>query len=121
MIKNYLLVAVRSLFRNKILTLVNITGLAFGLFCSMLMFLWVWDESRTDNYHRNIENIYQVLGEVNNSGETIIREYAPSSLADPIKRLLPEVNEVCRVFQARVVFPLKKEIHPVPLLNPIQW
>ena len=104
MIKNYLLISVRNLIRNKVLTFVNIAGLAFGLLCSLLMFFWVWDEIRTDKFHNKIENIYQVFGEVNNAGEKMIWKYAPSAMAGPIKDRFPEVKDICRVFPASVVF-----------------
>lgn len=41
MLKNYLRVALRYLFRNKIYTIVNILGLAIGMAACILIFLYV--------------------------------------------------------------------------------
>ena len=44
MLKNYLLVAFRNLRKNKTFSFINITGLALGMACSLLILLWVNDE-----------------------------------------------------------------------------
>ncbi len=44
MIKNYLKIAWRNLWRNKFFSAINILGLALGLACSVLILLWVQNE-----------------------------------------------------------------------------
>jgi len=44
MLKNYLLIAIRNLKRNKIFSAINILGLALGMACSLLILLWVQHE-----------------------------------------------------------------------------
>jgi putative ABC transport system permease protein len=51
MIKNYLLVAVRNIFRNKLFSSVNILGLAFGMCSALLIFVWVKDEMNVNHFH----------------------------------------------------------------------
>jgi len=109
MFKNYFIIATRNLYKNRIFTIVNILGLAFGLLCSILISFWVWDELRHDRFHINGKNIYQLFGEINNAGESIIRQNTPSSLAEPILNELPEVRRICRVFPGQVVFANKRE------------
>jgi putative ABC transport system permease protein len=43
MIKNYLIVALRNIFRNKLFSTVNVLGLVFGICSALLIFLWVKD------------------------------------------------------------------------------
>ncbi|GGC01063.1 ABC transporter permease [Dyadobacter sediminis] len=59
MIKNYLLIALRNLAKNKVYSFINITGLAVGIAIAMLIGLWVWDELSYNKYHRNYDKIVQ--------------------------------------------------------------
>ncbi len=61
MLKNYLTIAIRNIFRNKLFSFVNILGLAFGMGSALLIFLWVNDELRYDQFHANSKRIYRVL------------------------------------------------------------
>ena len=61
MIRNYLKVAWRNLFRNKFFSVINILGLALGMACSILILLWVQNELSVDNYHVNGPNLYAVV------------------------------------------------------------
>ena len=104
MLKNHIEIAVRNLLKNKTFTLINVLGLAFGLTCSILISLWVWDELSIDKFNTNGKNIFRVLGDVNNNGESKIREYAPAALAQPLLETFPEITHVTRVYKTDVVF-----------------
>ena len=60
MLKNYLLVALRNLKKNKTFSLINILGLALGLACSLLIFLWVNDERDMDKFNEHTNQLYSV-------------------------------------------------------------
>ncbi len=96
MLKNYFKIALRHLFREKIFSLINISGLAIGFACTALMFLWVTDELNFDDFHNNKNQIYRVL--VNAKGINIDRTFAvtPGKLAEAIKNEIPEVKYVTR-------------------------
>ena len=51
MILNYLKITFRNITRNKVFSFINIAGLAVGLACSLLIFLWVEDELSFDRFH----------------------------------------------------------------------
>nr|WP_295932846.1 ABC transporter permease [uncultured Dyadobacter sp.] len=59
MIKNYLVIALRNLLKNKVYSLINIVGLAVGIAVTMLIGLWVWDELSYNKYHENHDHIVQ--------------------------------------------------------------
>jgi len=61
MIRNYLKIAWRNLFRNKAFSITNLLGLIIGISCTMLILLWVQDELTYDKFHKNYDNIYQVI------------------------------------------------------------
>src|SRR5689334_4376622 len=60
MLRNYLLVTFRNLFRNGFYSVINISGLAIGIACSILILLWVTDELSYDKFHPKADRLYQV-------------------------------------------------------------
>ena len=53
MLKNYLKIAIRVIKKHKGYSFINITGLAVGIACCVLILLWVQDELRFDRFHKN--------------------------------------------------------------------
>ena len=60
MFKNYFLVTIRNLFRNGFYSFINIAGLSIGITCSILILLWVADETSYDKFHPKADRLYQV-------------------------------------------------------------
>ena len=60
MIKNYLKIALRTLHKNPVFSIINVTGLMIGLVSSILIGLWVADELSWDNFHENKERLHRV-------------------------------------------------------------
>jgi len=60
MFKNYALITIRNLFKNGFYSFINITGLAIGITCSILILLWVADETSFDKFHPKADRLYQV-------------------------------------------------------------
>jgi putative ABC transport system permease protein len=60
MIKNYLKVAFRSIFRNKLTAFINIAGLALAMACALLIYLFISDEISYEKYHAKADRIYRV-------------------------------------------------------------
>lgn len=55
-----MVVTVRNLFKNGFYSFINITGLAIGITCSILILLWVADETSYDKFHPKADRLYQV-------------------------------------------------------------
>lgn len=60
MLKNYLIVTFRNLRKNGFYSFINISGLAIGITCSILIILWVADETSFDKFHPKADRLYQV-------------------------------------------------------------
>lgn len=58
MIKSYLTVAVRNLFRQKAYTAINVLGLAIGLMSVILIGLYIAEEVSYDTYHENVDRVH---------------------------------------------------------------
>jgi len=69
MIKNYLTIVIRQALKHKVYALINVGGLAIGIACCTLIFLFVSDELSYDRYHENADRIYRV-SEIIESEET---------------------------------------------------
>ena len=61
MLKNYIKIALRSLLKHKGYTLINLTGMAVGMACCLLIVLYVQDELSYDTYHEKSDRMYRVL------------------------------------------------------------
>jgi ABC-type antimicrobial peptide transport system permease subunit len=60
MFRNYFIITLRNLFKNKVYSFINIAGLAIGITCSLLILLWVNDELSFDKFHPKSDRLFQV-------------------------------------------------------------
>ncbi len=60
MLKNYLTIAWRNIVKYKGISLINVAGLALGMACSLLIFVWVDDEMSVDRTQPNADRIYRL-------------------------------------------------------------
>lgn len=60
MLKNYFLVAFRSLIRDKFYSAINILGLALGITCCLLIMIYISDELSYDRLHSKADRIYRL-------------------------------------------------------------
>jgi putative ABC transport system permease protein len=99
MLKNYLKVAFRNLWKNKKFSFINIFGLAIGMACSLLIFLFVQDEKSYDGFHKDAGLIHRVVKDfINDDGSLIPDATTPAALAPAMQREIPEVVKITRVF-----------------------
>ena len=61
MLRNYILVTVRNLLKTRIYSFINISGLAIGIACSILILLWVNDEMSYDKFYPKHKRLYQLM------------------------------------------------------------
>lgn len=61
MLKDHLKVAWRQLVKNKAYSFLNVAGLGIGMTVSMLIGLWVWDETSFNTYHQGYDRVARVL------------------------------------------------------------
>ncbi|HKZ64699.1 MAG TPA: ABC transporter permease [Chitinophagaceae bacterium] len=95
MIKNYFKIAWRNLWKNKSFFAINISGLALGLTCSVLILLWVKDEYGVDAFHKNSDRTYIVTSREYMDKEVIGSYDTPGLLGEELKKVMPEVELAC--------------------------
>jgi putative ABC transport system permease protein len=86
MLKNYALTATNNLLKNKLINLINIGGLAIGFAASILIGLYVQNETSYDRHWQNADDIYRVNQQMVYPDE--IFETAPTSF-----KLLPALQQ----------------------------
>ncbi|HEY0608559.1 MAG TPA: ABC transporter permease, partial [Chitinophaga sp.] len=99
MIRNYVKIAFRSLLRHKLYSFINVGGLGLSLFCSLLIGFWVRDELSYDKFHRDPDRIYRVVKDfVTRDGSRTPDATTPSALAAALRKDLPEIESVTRIY-----------------------
>ncbi len=80
MIKSYIRIAWRNLFRDKSSSFINISGLAVGMAVAMLIGLWIYDEVSFDRYHADHDRVGRVMQQQTFNGITYTEEALPFPL-----------------------------------------
>jgi putative ABC transport system permease protein len=101
MFKNYLKIALRNLIRQKTHSFINITGLAVGMACSILILLWVLEVLSFDKFNEKIDDIHvvrqtQYYADVEGGKRTSTP--TPGPLAPALKESFPEIVNSARFF-----------------------
>jgi len=110
MLKNQLKIALRILKRQKGYSLINISGLAIGIACCVLILLWVQDELSFDRFHENSDHIYRIVSQSNAEGISDYYAVVPLPLAPTLKDEYPEVQMATRQSSANLRFRFNDEI-----------
>jgi predicted permease len=110
MIRNYLTIALRSLRKQKGYSFINITGLALGMACTMLIMMWVQDELSYDNFHENVEEIYRVNLEEAHPDKVQHHEWVPFALAEALMVQYPEIINMARFRKEQLMFRVDDKI-----------
>jgi len=97
MLKNYLKIAFRNLWRHKIFSFINIMGLAVGMSACFLIFLYVRFELSYDNFHSKADRIYRVVCDIKTPTEVLHFSVPAWAMPKNIKEEFPEVESFARV------------------------
>jgi putative ABC transport system permease protein len=102
MLRNYVKIAFRNMKKYKSYSLINIAGLAIGMACCILIFLFIQGELSYDRYHEKRDRIYRLVDSFDVEGG-LSRHYALSSapFAPTMKKEFPEVEDTVRFFPGR--------------------
>lgn len=119
MLTNYIKVALRSIFRNKLTAFINIAGLALALLCALMIYLYVDDELQYDQYNSKADRIYRVTrnflspdGSVNLHLGHVAPPFGPL-----LKNDFGEFEEVVRTLQTRALMSYRTDGEEVKSFN----
>lgn len=94
MLTNYLKVALRSLRKQKVYSLVNVFGLAVGMASCVLILMLVWHEWSFDRFHDNADSIYRTYLEYKNpDGELNYQAMMTPTFTESLSESFPVIRE----------------------------
>ncbi|MFC1565253.1 ABC transporter permease [candidate division KSB1 bacterium] len=99
MFKNYIKISFRNLLRQKVFSGINISGIAIGMACCILIFLWIRDEWSFDRFHTKSDRIYRTRVEQEGHWWT----GSPWAFVPIMKNDYPDVEKATRVSNRTVV------------------
>ena len=104
MLTNYLKLALRNLKRQKGYAFINVTGLAVGMACCLLIALYVHDERSFDRYHENVDRIVRVTFDFSNPNFSRALAMVGPPVGRDLKAEFPEVVEAARFLENTFLF-----------------
>jgi predicted permease len=111
MFTNYIKTAIRHLWKNRAYGFLNISGLAIGIACAALIFLWVEDELTYNHYFSNRDNLYKVKDRQTYDGTTFTFDATPGPFSQGIKSEIPGIKNTARTtWGDRALFSLDDKI-----------
>ncbi|MGN6534059.1 MAG: ABC transporter permease, partial [Ginsengibacter sp.] len=72
--------------------MINITGFAAGLACSLLILLWIQDERNVDAFHKNGNHLFQVYERNYFDGKISAGYSTQGLLAEELRKNIPEIQ-----------------------------
>ena len=96
MIKNYFKIAWRSLWKNKLYSTINISGLAVGMATGIMLLLWVQNELSYDKFNKDYQHIYHLSAHFHANGEERTWTGVPGPLA-VYSKAIPDVESIVRI------------------------
>jgi len=97
MFKNYLKVAFRSLNKNRVYALINILGLALGLTVTILVFMFVKDETSYEKHWSGYDRVYRTGIRGDLMGQKMDASNSPSPMANAFRTEFSDVETATRI------------------------
>lgn len=91
MFRNYLLIAIRNLTRQKGFSAINIIGLGIGMACFILIFIWVRHELSYDRFNEKSDRLYRLVQTQHYSSGPLTTTSMPGPVAADLRKDFPEI------------------------------
>ncbi len=92
MLRHNLLLTYRAFKRFKSSFFINLVGLTAGLACTLLIYLWVVDELKMDQFHAKSDRLFRVMEHQQYSDHIMTTWSTPGILAETLKEEIPEIE-----------------------------
>src|SRR5215217_2726497 len=117
MIKNYLKVVWRNLWKNKLYSFINLTGLTVGITACVLIFLYVQFELSFDTYHKQAKNIYRLTEILHLPKEDRPQAVTSPPMAPELQQNFPEIKKAVRIISSgRVLSVNEKKLYDTKII-----
>lgn len=92
MFRTIIKTALRVFWKERAYALLNVLGLTVGITASMLLLIYIQGEKSYDQFHTDVDRIYQVMENQDYSGTIFTTSANPGPLKDAMKEAMPEVE-----------------------------
>lgn len=110
MIKNYLLITLRNMMKNKLFIFINIFGMGIAISCCIIGYFNYDFNASFDHHHKNANTVYRVGSVREFQNELTEFGYVPIALGNVLKQNIPEIDEVIRYTPEGGNFRVKEEL-----------
>jgi len=118
MIRNYFLIAIRNLWRNKLITGINLLGMAIGFGVFLTLFSFVRTDVSYDQFHADIDHMYILNVRLNMNGSEYTTERTGGIYSSVLRDLFPRIESSCRLsspMEFEFGIPVEGEDDNVPM------
>jgi putative ABC transport system permease protein len=112
MLRNYIKIAWRNLSKNRAYAFINITGLALGMGCALLIFALVRFHYHTDRHHHNYDRIYQFTSRFTSPTGEFNIQGIPYPFGQAIRNEYPAIERIAMLeewYGPLVAVPVAKQ------------
>ncbi|HLY69191.1 MAG TPA: ABC transporter permease [Puia sp.] len=102
--KTFFKTSIRSFGRNKVYSLLNVSGLAIGIACAALIFLWVEDELSFNHNFSKRDRLYRVMENQSYEGKISTFVATPGRMASAIRTEIPGIRNSTKVMNSKELF-----------------
>ena len=101
MLLNYLKIALRTLVKNKVLSSINMVGLAIGISACLLTAMYVLDELSYDRFYEKSDRIYRITTATHLPNEERIQAITPPYMRHWLRENFAEIESSVRIGDSR--------------------
>ncbi len=94
--KNFFRVTIRSISKNKVFNVINISGLAIGLASAIFIILYIISETSYDRFHQRSADIYRLYLEGKMAGEEFKGAWNSPIFGPTFHEEVPDIENFCR-------------------------
>ncbi|HVO72576.1 MAG TPA: ABC transporter permease [Ignavibacteriaceae bacterium] len=98
MLKNYLKIAFRNLRTHKAYSYINISGLAIGIACCLLILLYIHDELSYDSFHEKADRIFRINTDIKLGPTELHIPVVSDMMGQLLKQDYPQIEEYTRIY-----------------------
>ena len=118
MLKNYLLVALRTLWKHKVFTAINIAGLAIGISASLVIYLLVQYDFSFDKFHKDGDRIHRIVSRFTSpDGEVYRNSGVPVPMGNAVRTEMTGLDVVAPFYtwdgSGKVTIPTTGNAKPI--------
>jgi len=113
MLRNYIKIALRTLWKNRGFSLINILGLAVGTSICLLIVVFIQHELSYDRFNQHADRIYRMALERRYPGRSSAYAMIPHSVGEAVQKEYTDVEQCLRLYAmqgANVLVRVDKQV-----------